>query len=100
MRMERWPYAARHFLRALFQRNRVERELDEELRYHLEERIQNDIACGVPPAEARAGALRDRGGIGFRKEECRDRRKSRPAEQLLQAARSGLRSLARTPGPT
>ena len=97
MRMERWPYAARHFLRALFQRNRVERELDEELRYHLEERIQNDIACGVPPAEARAAALRDMGGIEFRKEECRDMRKSRLAEQFLQDVRYGLRSLARSP---
>jgi predicted permease len=100
MNMDRWPYAARHFLRALFRRNRVEGELDEELRYHLEQRIQNDIACGVPPAEARAAALRAMGGIELRKEECRDMRKARTVEQFLQDTRYGLRSLARSPAFT
>jgi hypothetical protein len=100
MSMDRWPYAARHFLRALFRRNQVEGELDEELRYHLEQRIQNDIARGVPPAEARAAALRAMGGVELRKEECRDMRKARLVEQLLQDVRYGLRSLARSPAFT
>ncbi len=98
--MERWPYVARNFLRAVFRRQQVEDELDEELQDHLDQRVQSDIERGVPAAEARAAALRDLGGVERRKEECRDMRKARLVEQFLQDVRYGLRSLARSPAFT
>jgi predicted permease len=61
-------------LRSLFRRNRVEAELDEELRFHLEYQVQENLARGLPPGEARREALLAIGGIEQRKEECRDTR--------------------------
>jgi hypothetical protein len=43
-------------IRTLFQRNRVERELEEEFQFHLEQRIELEIARGVSPEEARSAA--------------------------------------------
>src|ERR1041385_1273705 len=100
MSIDRWLYKARNFLRALFRRSQVEGELDEELRYHLEQRVQFDLARGVPPVEARSAALRAMGGIELRKEVCRDMRKTRFVEQFLQDIRYGLRSLAKSPAFT
>src|SRR5215510_6255561 len=54
----RWFYRARLRLRTLVRRSQVERELDEEFRYHLDQRIEHEIARGVPPGEARRIAIR------------------------------------------
>jgi hypothetical protein len=50
-------------LRSLFRGTRVERELDDELRFHLEEHVRELIGRGVSPAEARTAALRAFGGV-------------------------------------
>ena len=49
MRMEHWFYAMPLRLRSLFRRQRVEHELDEELRYHLDQKIDEYIAQGQTP---------------------------------------------------
>src|SRR5258708_13511179 len=59
-------------LRSLFRRGEVERELDDELRFHLDQLTEEDIAAGLPPAEARSAALRKIGGISQFQEECSD----------------------------
>jgi putative ABC transport system permease protein len=59
-------------LLAIFHRRKMEEELDEELRYHLEREIERHIAGGMEPQEARMEALRGFGGFEQRKEECRD----------------------------
>ena len=45
-------------LRSLLRRQRAEAELDEELQYHLERQIEENLAAGMLPEEARYAALR------------------------------------------
>jgi predicted permease len=85
-------------LRALFTRDRVERELDDELSFHLEMAVAERIARGEAPASARRGALAEFGGLEQVKEECRDERGVRWLEDLAADLRYGARSLARSPG--
>jgi predicted permease len=61
-------------LRSLFSRTEVENELDEELRYHVQRQIDEDIARGMSPPDAKDAALREFGGYQQKKEECRDMR--------------------------
>jgi hypothetical protein len=67
-----WIYTVPLRLRSIFRRSQVETELEEELRFHLEARIQQDIDAGRTPEEARYAALRAMDGMEQRKEECRD----------------------------
>jgi macrolide transport system ATP-binding/permease protein len=69
-------------LRSLFSRTAVENELDEELRYHVERQIDEDIARGMSPRDARDAALRAFGGYQQKKEECRDMRGLNVIENL------------------
>src|SRR6185503_10892153 len=87
-------------LRALFRRTEMERELDEELRFHLEKEIEQNLARGMGPDEARWAALRSFGGVDQVKEESRDARGVRFIEELLQDVRYSLRVLLRKPGFT
>ena len=61
-------------LRALFQRNSVEQQLDEELRFHLEHEIEKNIARGKARSEATREAKLAFGGIAQIQEECRQAR--------------------------
>jgi predicted permease len=96
MRLERWFYTVPLRLRSLFRRRRVERELDEELQFHLEHLIAERVAAGLPAREARQAALRAMRGLEQRKQECRDTWHVRFFEQLLQDFRYALRTLRRT----
>jgi len=87
-------------LRALFRGDAMDRELDEELRYHLERQIEEHISRGMPPALARREALLAIGGLDQRKEECRDMRKTRVLEDLARDLRYAVRTLRRSPGFT
>lgn len=98
MRLEHWFYTIPLRLRSLVRRKRMERELDEELQIHLEQAIRQRLAMGKTPDEARYAALHAMGGTEQRKEECRDTRRVRWIEDLLQDARYAVRSLAKTPG--
>src|SRR5260370_35019154 len=85
-------------LRTLFQRNRVERELEDEFQFHIEQRIELEIARGFSPEEARSAALRAMDGVERRKEECRDMRGVNFIDDLLRDLRYTGRSLRRSPG--
>ncbi len=84
----------------LFRRTRTERQLDAELRFHLEQQVADYVATGVSPEEARRRARREFGGLDQVKEECRDVGAARFVESLIQDLRYGLRQLRRNPGFT
>jgi putative ABC transport system permease protein len=67
MRFRRWFYTIPLRLRSLLRRRQVEQELDEELRYHLGRQIDEHIAKGMSPTEARYAALSALGGIELRR---------------------------------
>jgi predicted permease len=98
VRFEQWIYTLPLRLRSLFRRRRVEQELDEEIRYHLERQIEEHIAKGATPEEARRAALRALGGVEQRKEECRDMRGVNFIRNTLQDFRYCLRVLRKYPG--
>jgi len=100
MRVKHWLYTVPLRLRSLFRRAQVEQELDEELRYHIERQIEENIAKGLTPTEARYAALRALGGIEQRKEECRDMRRVNLIENTIQDLRYAGRTLRRSPGFT
>ena len=52
MRIDQWFYAVPLRLRSLFRRRRVERELDEELQYHLDRKIEEYSAQGLSTEQA------------------------------------------------
>jgi predicted permease len=100
MRMKHWWYQFPLRLKSIFRRGRVESELDEELRFHLEHKIEQGIADGLSPDEARYRALRAMGGLDQKKEEIRDARGVHWLTDFVDDVRYAFRSLRRTPGLT
>jgi putative ABC transport system permease protein len=96
----RWLYKLPLRLRSLFRKSRVEQELSDELRFHLEKVIEKKVREGAAPEGARYAALRELGGLDQIKEECRDMRRINYIENLFQDLRYGLRMLERNPGFT
>ncbi len=83
---------------ALFRRRRLEDDLDEELRSHLEMAIELNLRKGMSAEDARREALRSFGGVEQTKENYRDQRGLPMIETTLQDLRFGLRMLRRSPG--
>src|SRR3984893_6634998 len=100
MRPEHWLYTIPLRLRSLFRGRHVERELDEELQFHLEHKIEEGIAHGLSPKQARYSAMRAMDGLEQRKEEMRDMRRIHWLTDFLDDAHFAVRSLRRTLGLT
>lgn len=100
MNPERWLRVIPLRLRSLFRRADVERELDDEMRDHLECQTQENIRRGMSLADARAEALRGFGGIAYQKDQVRDTRGTRSIEEFAGDFLFALRSLRRAPGFT
>ncbi|HEY7213885.1 MAG TPA: ABC transporter permease, partial [Thermoanaerobaculia bacterium] len=84
-------------MRNLFRRERVERDLDAEIRSYFDALVDEKVAAGMPPEEARRAAAIEVGGVEQVKERVREVRAGAFLESLLQDLRYGLRTLAKTP---
>ncbi len=100
MKFEHWWFTAPLRLRSIFRRRRMEQELAEELQFHLDNKIEEGIANGLTPAEARLSALRAMDGLEQRKDEARDARRVHWLTDFVDDIRFAARSLRRTPGLT
>ena len=95
-----WIREGWHRFRSLAGRDAIERGLNEEIRFHIDQQTEKNIRAGMPPAEARRHAFIKFGGTERVKESTRD--EFRPAffEDFLRDLRYGARALMRAPGFT
>jgi putative ABC transport system permease protein len=84
-----------NWTRRLFHRSRAEKELDEEVRFHLERQIADFVTTGVNPAEAKRRAMQTLGGLERVKQEVRDAHWESHIENIFRDLRYALRSLRR-----
>src|SRR6185436_14745898 len=84
-------------LRALLTQSSVEQELDDEIRFHLEQEINKNLRLGMSEDEARRRAMAHFGGVERVKDDYRDGRGDRALSDLVGDTRYALRQLRRNP---
>lgn len=91
--LSEWLSDLRYRLRALFRRGAVERELEDELRFHLEREAEKLVRAGLSPEEAYRRARLAFGGVDRFKEESRDARGLTLVDWVTQDLRYAIRGL-------
>jgi predicted permease len=97
MSLLRWLYVLPLRLRSIFRRDRVEAELDDEIRDHIERQVSANVAAGMSHASARSAALAAFGRVEWHKESVRDTRGVTGVEHFLQDVRFAGRVLRKSP---
>ena len=85
-------------IRALIGGSALDRQMDQELQFHLDLETSRLVQQGLTPDEARTRALRTFGGVEKVREECREARRTAWADTLTRNTRYALRALRRQPG--
>lgn len=94
----RWLHQLRLRVKMLFQGSAAVRQLDNELQFHLDRQIAENLAAGMTPDEARHAALRIFGNPAFLRDQARATWSWAWLESMMRDLRYGIRSLRRTPG--
>src|SRR5580698_8319267 len=100
MRPQRWLYTIPLRIRSLFNRQAADRDLDDELQFHRDQKTNEFISKGLSEKEARDAARREFHGLQQSKENCRDARKVNWLQDFLQDLRYGTRISGKNPGFT
>jgi putative ABC transport system permease protein len=87
-------------LRSLVNRQTVEREIDDELRFHLDMEAAHRQKRGLDPSAARTSAARVFGGMERTKDDLRDARGGNEIDNAMKDLRYAVRALRRNPGFT
>jgi putative ABC transport system permease protein len=95
--MRRWIHAIPARLRAILFRQRIERDLDDELAFHVAMQTRANAREGMSDAEAYRRARIEIGGVEQSKERSRDVLPLRWARDAMQDVRYGLRGLRKSP---
>src|ERR1700761_3369091 len=92
-----WTSKARSIFRSLLRRNKLEADLDAELRYHLAQETESNIRSGMTPELAKFAAQRLVGSITLYKEQCRDARHTGFIDGFIRDLRYAIRMSRRAP---
>src|SRR5882762_7498070 len=95
-----WFQNLRLRFRAFFQKEKLDAQMNDEMRSHIEMQTQENIEEGMKPEEARYAALRQFGRVESIKETCRDQRRVNWVENIVRDVRYGARMLLKNPGFT
>jgi putative ABC transport system permease protein len=98
MSPRQWLYIVPLRLRSIFHRQQVDSELRDELQYHLDMKIEENVVKGMSREEARRTALLAIGGLDQKKEECRDARGFRFIGEIRKDFCYAVRQLGHNPG--
>ncbi len=86
-----WLHKIHHQAQGLLQKQKLDAEMDEEMRTHIEVRTRENVQAGMPPDEARYAALKQFGWTETIKETCREQRGVTWLEHIIQDLRYGAR---------
>src|SRR5881296_2120304 len=95
-----WFQRIQRRIEGLFQKRKLDADMAEEMRAHIEMRTRENIEAGMPADEARYAAMRQFGWVDNIKETCREQRGVTWLEHFIQDLRYGARMLRKNPGFT